>query len=180
MRRLETAIEWLIFNSRWTLAPIYLGLAAALLLLVFHFLKEFVEFALYIPGATSSAVTLAVLGLIDLAFLANLVLIVILSGFENFVSRIEAHDRDRPDWMTKVDFGGLKQKLMVSIVAISAIEVLKSFMNIDKIDDRRLGWTVGIHLLFLFSMLIVALSDRFGVAKYKDEPRVEARDRGKT
>ena len=107
-------------------------------------------------------------------------LIVILSGFENFVSRIEAHDRDRPDWMTKVDFGGLKQKLMVSIVAISAIEVLKSFMNIDKIDDRRLGWTVGIHLLFLFSMLIVALSDRFGVAKSKNEQRVEAGDRGKS
>ncbi|MGZ8367805.1 MAG: TIGR00645 family protein [Rhodoplanes sp.] len=179
MRRLETAIEWIIFNSRWTLAPIYLGLAAALLLLVFHFLKEFIEFALHIAGASSSAVTLAVLGLIDLAFLANLVLIVILSGFENFVSRIEAHDRDRPDWMTKVDFGGLNQKLMVSIVAISAIEVLKSFMNIDKIDDRRLGWTVGIHLLFLFSMLIVALSDRFGVAKSKNEQRVEAGDRGK-
>lgn len=167
MGRIEAAIEWIIFNSRWTLTPIYLGLVAALVLVVMYFLKEFVEFALHIPGATSSVVTLGVLSLIDLAFLANLVLIVILSGFENFVSRIEANDRDRPDWMTKVDFGGLKQKLMVSIVAISAIEVLKSFMNIDKIDDRRLAWTVGIHLLFLFSMIVVALSDRLGVTKSK-------------
>jgi uncharacterized protein (TIGR00645 family) len=162
MRRVEFLIEWLIFNARWTLTPIYLGLAAALLLVVFHFIKEFIEFALHIDTASSSAVTLGVLALIDLAFLANLVLIVILSGFENFVSRIEAHSYDRPDWMNKVDFGGLKQKLMVSIVAISAIEVLKSFMNIDKIDDRRLAWTVGIHLLFLVSMLVVALSDRLG------------------
>jgi uncharacterized protein (TIGR00645 family) len=164
MHRVELIIEWIIFNSRWALTPIYLGLAGAMLLLVFHFIKEFVEFALHIDTASSAAVTLGVLGLIDLAFLANLVLIVILSGFENFVSRIEAHAYDRPDWMNKVDFGGLKQKLMVSIVAISAIEVLKSFMNIDKIDDRRLAWTVGIHLLFLFSMLVVALSDRMGFA----------------
>lgn len=178
MQWLERTIEWIIFNSRWTLAPIYLGLAAALLLLVFHFMKEFFEFALHIAGASSSAVTLSVLALIDLAFLANLVLIVILSGFENFVSRIEAPDHDRPDWLTKVDFGGLKQKLMVSIVAISAIEVLKSFMNIDKVDDRRLGWTVGIHLLFLFSMLVVAMSDRLGAGgKSQEDTALEPGER---
>jgi uncharacterized protein (TIGR00645 family) len=162
MRQLEFLIEWLLFNARWVLTPIYLGLAAALLLVVYQFIKEFIELALHIDAVKASGVTLGVLALIDLAFLANLVLIVILSGFENFVSRIEAHSDDRPEWMNKVDFGGLKQKLMVSIVAISAIEVLKSFMNIDKIDDRRLAWTVGIHFLFLISMLIVALSDRFG------------------
>lgn len=133
-----------------------------MLLVIFQFIKEFAELALHIDTAKASAVTLGVLALIDLAFLANLVLIVILSGFENFVSRIEAHSDDRPEWMNKVDFGNLKQRLMVSIVAISAIEVLKSLMNIDKIDDRRLAWTVGIHFLFLISMLVVALSDRFG------------------
>lgn len=162
MHRLEFLIEWLLFNARWVLTPIYLGLAAALLLVVYQFIKEFAELALHIDAVKASGVTLGVLALIDLAFLANLVLIVILSGFENFVSRIEAHSDDRPEWMNKVDFGGLKQKLMVSIVAISAIEVLKSFMNIDKIDDRRLAWIVGIHLLFLVSMLVVALSDRLG------------------
>lgn len=181
MHRIELAIEWVIFNSRWMLAPVYLGLVAALLLVVLYFLKECAEFAMHIGGATTSTVTLGVLELIDIAFLANLVLIVILSGFENFVSRIEAHARDRPDWMTKVDFGGLKQKLMVSIVAISAIEVLKSFMNIDKMDDRRLAWIVGIHVLFLFSMLVVALSDRFGMAdKAKEIYRGEPETNGKS
>jgi uncharacterized protein (TIGR00645 family) len=177
MHRIELAIEWIIFRSRWALAPIYLGLAGALVLLVYHFLEEFVHFAMDVPTANSAKVTLGVLALIDIAFLANLVLIVILSGFENFVSRIEAQDHDRPDWLNKVDFGGLKQKLMVSIVAISAIEVLKSFMNIEKVDDRRLAWTVGIHLLFLISMLIVALSDRLGVAaKSKQAPDAEGGD----
>jgi uncharacterized protein (TIGR00645 family) len=160
MRRLELMVEWLIFNSRWLLSPIYIGLALSLLLLLYHFAVEFAHFAASIPSADSSRVTLGVLGLVDLAFTANLVLIVVLSGYENFVSRIEAGDHDRPDWMTKVDFGGLKQKLMVSIVAISAIEVLKSFMNVDQISDRRLAWVVGIHVVFLFSMLVVALADR--------------------
>jgi uncharacterized protein (TIGR00645 family) len=122
MRQIESAIEWVIFNSRWTLTPIYLGLVAALVLLVLYFLKEFVEFALHVPGATSGEVTTGRSGLDRPRLFSPIwVLIVILSGFENFVSRIEAQDRDRPDWMTKVDFGGLKQKLMVSIVAISAI-----------------------------------------------------------
>ncbi len=91
-------------------------------------------------------------------------LIVIFSGYENFVSKIEAGDHDRPDWMTKVDFGGLKQKLMTSIVAISAIQVLKAFMNIDQVagspDSSKLAWLVGIHVLFLGSLLAVVIADR--------------------
>ena len=84
---------------------------------------------------------LGVLGLIDLSFTGNLIVIVIFSGFENFVSRIDAGDHDRPDWMTKVDFGGLKQKLMTSIVAISAIQVLKAFMNIEHYEHASsAGW----------------------------------------
>ena len=104
------------------------------------------------------------LALIDLTFTANLVLIVIFSGYENFVSKFEAGDHDRPDWMTKVDFGGLKQKLMTSIVAISAIQVLKAFMNIDQSagapDSAKLAWLVGIHVLFLGSLLAVVIADR--------------------
>ena len=97
-----------------------------------HFVRELIHFVVKIPGATESDVILGVLALIDLTFTANLVLIVIFSGYENFVSKFEKGDHDRPDWMTKVDFGGLKQKLMTSIVAISAIQVLKAFMNIDQ------------------------------------------------
>jgi uncharacterized protein (TIGR00645 family) len=92
----------------------------------------------------------------------NLLLIVIFSGYENFVSRLDTGTHARPDWMTKIDFGGLKQKLMSSIVAISAIQVLKAFMNLSSFDNTKLGWLAGIHGLFLVSMLVVALSDRIG------------------
>ena len=162
--KFERIIETILFQSRWMLAPFYLGLAFCLLLMLFHFARELVHFVARIPTATEADVMFGVLGLIDLTFTANLILIVIFSGYENFVSKIDAGDHDRPDWMTKVDFGGLKQKLMTSIVAISAIQVLKAFMNIDQAggsaDSVRLGWLVGIHVLFLGSLLAVVLADR--------------------
>ena len=164
MPKFERIIEAILFQSRWTLAPFYLGLAFCLLLMLFHFCRELLHFILKIPTATESDVILGVLALIDLTFTANLVLIVIFSGYENFVSKFEKGDQDRPDWMTKVDFGGLKQKLMTSIVAISAIQVLKAFMNIDQAsgspDTVKLAWLVGIHVLFLGSLLAVVIADR--------------------
>jgi len=160
MRRIERAIEVVLFQSRWLLAPFYLGLAFCLLLMLIHFAKELFAFVVKIHVATESDVILGVLGLIDLTFTGNLVLIVIFSGYENFVSRIETGDHDRPDWMTKVDFGGLKQKLVTSIVAISAIQVLKAFMNVEQYDSTKLGWLVGIHVVFLGSLLTVVLADR--------------------
>ena len=114
-------------------------LALSLLLLLYHFLAQLFAFVLKVPFATESDVILGVLGLIDLAFTGNLVVIVIFSGYENFVSRIEAGEHDRPYWMAKVDFGGLKQKLATSIVAISAIQVLKAFMNIEHYDNTKLA-----------------------------------------
>jgi uncharacterized protein (TIGR00645 family) len=160
MHRIELIIERIIFQSRWALAPFYLGLVLSLLLLLYHFLVQVGAFVLKIPHATESEVILGVLGLIDLAFTGNLIVIVIFSGWENFVSRIEAEEHDRPDWMAKVDFGGLKKKLMTSIVAISAIQVLKAFMNLEHYDNTKLAWLVGIHVLFLGSLLAVVLSDR--------------------
>lgn len=164
MQRFERAIEAILFQSRWTLAPFYLGLAFCLLLMLFHFVRELIHFVVNIPGATESDVILGVLALIDLTFTANLVVIVIFSGYENFVSKFEHEDQDRPEWMTKVDFGGLKQKLMTSIVAISAIQVLKAFMNVGQAagapDNAKLAWLVGIHVLFLGSLLAVVIADR--------------------
>ena len=162
MRKLELALEMVLFQSRWLLAPFYVGLVLALVLLLGHFVAEFWHFAGDVLRGERSAIVLGILGLIDVAFMGNLVLIVIFSGYENFVSRIETSDHDRPQWMAKVDFGGLKQKLMTSIVAISAIEVLKAFMNIDKYDSIRLGWLVGIHGVFLMSLLAVVIADRLG------------------
>ncbi len=160
MPKLERLIEVIIFQSRWLLAPFYLVLVLGLVLLLGHFLREFAVFALGLPTAKGAEVILGVLNLIDIAFTANLVLIVVFSGYENFVSRIDTGDHAGPDWLSKVGFAGLKQKLMMSIVAISAIEVLKAFMNIRKYESTTLGWLVGIHVVFLLSMLVVALSDR--------------------
>ncbi|MCC6887908.1 MAG: TIGR00645 family protein [Hyphomicrobiales bacterium] len=161
--RFERVIEAILFHSRWTLAPFYLGLAFCLVLMLFHFGRELWHFVAKLSTATESDVILGVLSLIDLTFTANLVLIVIFSGYENFVSKFEAGDQTRPEWMTKVDFGGLKQKLMTSIVAISAIQVLKAFMYIDQTgtpDSAKLAWLVGIHVLFLGSLLVVVVADR--------------------
>jgi uncharacterized protein (TIGR00645 family) len=169
MLKIVNIVEAIIFYSQWLLAPLYLGLVAALLIFMFDFFKVFGVFVLSLQSANQNDVILGVLSLIDVVFTANLVLIVIFSGYENFVSQISTDDGEkdsRPLWMSRVDFGGLKQKLITSIVAISAVEVLKAFMNIDHYDTTKLGWLVGIHIVFLGSMLVVALADRLG-AGYK-------------
>jgi uncharacterized protein (TIGR00645 family) len=173
MRRLELIFEHFIFHSRWLLAPFYVGLIVALFVLLVHFFHQLIVFVPKVAAAEDEVI-LGVLNLIDLVFTGNLILIVLFSGYENFVSRLEVETRDRPDWMTKVDFGNLKQKLMVSIVAISAIKVLEAFMKLDKYDNNQLAWLVGIHVLFLGSMLVVAIADRLGEVT---QPAAEKRPR---
>ena len=167
MKAIERVIELIIFNSRWLMAPFYIGLVIALLVLLFQFGVGLFEFILHAREAGESGITLGVLGLVDLTLTGSLILIVIFSGYENFVSKIDAAAHpDWPDWLAKVDFAGLKQKLMASIVAISAIQVLKAFMNLDKYPDTsRLAWLVGIHMVFVLSTLLLALSDRIGESK---------------
>jgi uncharacterized protein (TIGR00645 family) len=168
---IERFLERLISQSRWIMAPFYLGLIASLLVLLVTFMREFVHFVVQIARASEADVILGVLALIDLSLAANLVLIVVFSGYENFVSKIDPEGHpDWPEWMTKIDFSGLKQKLMASIVAISAIQVLKAFMNIDeKFDERSLMWLVAIHLVFVVSGLMLAWTDAIGDrAKAKD------------
>src|SRR6201994_2939515 len=161
---IERGLEALLFNSRWLMAPFYLGLVVSLAALLLKFLMILWEFLLHVPAAKESDIILGVLSLIDVSLTGNLILIVVFSGYENFVSKIDPGGHpDWPDWMTKVDFAGLKQKLLASIVAISAIQVLKAFMNIDvALDATKMGWLVGVHLVFVVSALILALSDRWG------------------
>ena len=163
MKAIERVIELIIFNSRWLMAPFYLGIVVALLVLLFQFGVDLFEFVLNARGAGESAIILGVLGLVDITFTGSLIVIVIFSGYENFVSRIDAAEHpDWPDWLAKVDFAGLKQKLMASIVAISAIQVLKAFMNIDtNFDPTKLAWLVGVHLAFVVSAFMLAISDRW-------------------
>lgn len=149
-----------LFASRWLMAPFYIGLVGGLLVLLVKFVQELIHFAETVLSATESEVILGVLSLIDFSLTANLILLVIFSGYENFVSRMDLHDQnERPEWMGKVDFAGLKMKLIASIIAISAIQLLKSFMDIKEAADRDLYWMTIIHAVFVMSGVFLALSD---------------------
>ena len=163
LKRVEGGVESLIFNSRWLMAPFYIGLAVSLAVLLLKFCMMLWEFIVHAPGSKETDIILGVLSLIDVSLTGNLVLLVMFSGYENFVSKIDAGGHpDWPEWMSKIDFTSLKQKLLGSIVAISAVQVLKAFMNIDTtIDTVKLGWLVGVHLAFVVSTLMLALSDRW-------------------
>lgn len=164
--RIERTLESWVFLSRWLLAPLYVGLILGLGILLVKFLQELGAFLPRTLEASQNDVILALLTLVDLVLVANLVLMVVFSGYENFVSKIDVQDHpDRPEWMGKLDSGGLKLKLIASIVAISSISLLKTFMNIDKATDRDLAWMVGIHALFVGSGLILALTDKLSAKK---------------
>ncbi|PSC04088.1 TIGR00645 family protein [Alsobacter soli] len=157
----ERYLERFLFASRWLLAPFYMALVVALATLLFKTVQEIWHFMLHLPSAGDSDVILGVLSLIDLTFMGSLVVIVIFSGYENFVSKIdEAEHKDWPEWMGKINFTGLKLKLLSSIVAISAIQLLKAFMNVKNLSDRELMWYVIIHLVFVGSGIVLALTDR--------------------
>src|SRR5215469_13831784 len=159
--------EYVLFNSRWLMAPFYVGLVVALAILFLKFLRMLWEFILHAPGAKSSETILDALSLIDVTLVGNLILIVVFSGYENFVSRIDTSGNPNwPIWITKIDFAGLKQKMLASIVAISAIHVLEAFLNIDAaFDATRMTWLVAVHLVFVISALLLALSDRWAADK---------------
>ncbi len=157
----ERIVEWVIFSSRWLLAPIYLGLASGLIVLVIKFAQHVVELLSHVITTNGDSTTVGILALIDLALMASLVLMVMFAGYENFVSKLDlVGHKDKPSWMGHVDFSDLKLKLMASIVAISAIHVLGSFMNIDRLSDRTLAWSVGIHMAFVVSGVLLAIMDR--------------------
>jgi uncharacterized protein (TIGR00645 family) len=159
--RLEAVLEACIFACRWVLAPFYLGLALALFVLLIKFGAEFVHIATHAFDSTESQVILGILALVDLTLTGSLVVIVIFSGYENFVSKIDhSGHRDWPEWMGTIDFTGLKLKLLSSIVAISAIQLLKQFMSISSVSDRDIMWLVVIHVVFVVSSVLLALSDR--------------------
>src|SRR4029079_11354074 len=141
----------------------YLGLAISVGILLIKFAQEIFHLAQKALIASESDVILGVLTLVDLSLTGSLLLIVIFSGCENFVSKIDhTADRNWPEWMGSIDFTALKIKLLGSIVAISAIQLLKQFMAVKTASDRDLMWYVGIHLVFVVSSVLLALSDRLG------------------
>jgi len=162
---LEHALEVTVFNSRWLLAPFYLGLMGAIVMVLWKFLGEFLHIAAHVGAATEGEVIVGILSLIDMALVGNLLIIIIFSGYENFVSKINTggHE-DRPDWMGHVDFSDLKMKVIGSIVAISAIELLKAFMATGHGEfsveaQTQLDYKIAIHLTFVISGVLFAAMD---------------------
>jgi uncharacterized protein (TIGR00645 family) len=161
MPKIEHALERFIFASRWLLAPFYIGLVGAIALLLFKFGKEFINLLPLVLTGEGGQVMAGVLTLVDVALVANLLIIIIFAGYENFVSKIDTGDNvDRPDWMGHVSFSDLKLKVIGSIVAISGIELLKAFVNVEAYTNDQLAWKVGLHMAFVVSGVLFAVMDR--------------------
>lgn len=157
---MERLIERSLFASRWLMAPMYVGLGLSLLILLWVFGLELWHLIKILPHMTVNEAVLGVLALIDLSLAANLLLIVIFSGYENFVSRMDLNEHeDRPEWQGEVDFSGLKLKLVASIVAISGIHLLKVFMDVGKYPAEQIRWMIAIHLVFVVSGVLLAAMD---------------------
>jgi uncharacterized protein (TIGR00645 family) len=160
MSRIENAMEQFLFASRWLMAPFYLGLVVALALLMLKFIQEIIHFLPNILDMKETDLILWILSLIDLSLAGNLLPIVIFSGYENFVSKMHVGEHeDKPSWLGKVDFGGLKLKLVASIVAISAIQLLKTFMDISHVTEEQAFWQVVVHITFVVSGVLLAVMD---------------------
>lgn len=163
--KVERGLEEIIFNSRWLLAPFYFGLVLSIVILLIKFVEYFVYLATNLFSMDEGAVVTGILTLVDLSLVGSLLLMIIFSGYEIFVSKIDvSNHEDRPDWMGKVDFSGLKLKVIGAIVAISAIELLKTFMEMrdspGEIEQDHIMWKVIIHMTFVVSGVLFALMDR--------------------
>lgn len=149
-----------IFFSRWLQAPLYLGLIVAQGVYVFHFMVELWHLVQKITSISESEIMLAVLGLIDVVMIANLLIMVIIGGYETFVSRLEnSNHPDHPEWLSHVNASTMKIKLSMALIGISSIHLLKTFINVDQLPESGVLWQVVIHITFLFSAIAMALTD---------------------
>jgi len=170
---IENGIETTIFRSRWLLAPFYLGLVFSIILLLIKFGQELLHMTSEVLVASESDIIVGILALVDMSLVGSLLLMIIFSGYEIFVSKIQVSEHeDRPGWMGKIDFSGLKLKVIGAIVAISAIDLLKTFMNLpDTLSDDQfnaLVLKISIHLVFVVSGVMFALMDKIAGSTNKD------------
>ncbi len=158
---MEKFFENLLYSARWLLAPLYLGLSLALIALTVKFFQEIWHLFPMLFSLKETDLILAILSLIDMSLVGGLLIMVMLSGYENFVSQIDIDEgREKLGWLGKVDSGTLKTKVAASIVAISSIHLLKIFMNADKVDTDKMMWYVIIHLTFVASAFIMGYLDK--------------------
>lgn len=163
---MERFIETVLYNSRWLLVPMYLGLCVLLMFLTLGFVEELFHMVPMAFALAEKDIILAALSLIDLVLVASLVVMVIISGYENFVSRIDLADSDEKlSWVGKLDAGTLKLKVASSIVAISSVHLLKAFMNVADTPNDKLLWLVIIHLTFVVSALLMGVLERMVMSR---------------
>ncbi|MDH3342440.1 MAG: TIGR00645 family protein [Gammaproteobacteria bacterium] len=158
---MERTAESILYASRWLLAPIYMGLSLGLVILSIKFFQEIIHVIPLLFSMKETEVVLLILSLVDIALVGGLLVMVMLSGYENFVSAIDIEEgKEKLSWLGKLDSGSLKQKVAASIVAISSIHLLKAFMNADHIDNDKLMWYVIIHVTFVLSAMGMAVVDK--------------------
>ena len=176
---IERTVERLFFASRWLLAPVYLGLSIALVVLGIKFFDELFHVFASVINWTGAAdfkameeadVVLSLLALVDLSLVAGLIVMVMFSGYENFVSKIDIDDgsAEKLGWLGKLDATTLKLKVAASIVAISSIHLLRKFMEVEKIESEKLVWYVVIHMTFVFSAVLMGVLDRISAGSKRD------------
>jgi uncharacterized protein (TIGR00645 family) len=166
--KLEEITEKTLFASRWILAPIFLGLSLALIALGFKFFHEAWHVFSQLIELDESQIVLKVLAMIDIVLVGSLIIMVMFSGYENFVSTIDAKGTDSLSWLGKLDAGTLKLKVAASIVAISSIHLLRKFMEAETIENDKLMWYVIMHMAFVFSAVLLGVLDKMSFAKHRD------------
>ena len=154
-----------IFSSRWLQAPLYVGLIVAQTVYVYHFMIELTHLVMDVRGMSETDIMLLVLGLIDVVMIANLLIMVIVGGYETFVSKLHLQDHpDEPEWLSHVNAGVLKVKLAIALIGSSSIHLLKTFINAPQMSEQTIKWQVVIHLTFVISALVMAYTDRLTTA----------------
>ena len=166
--KLETVVEKSLFASRWILAPIFLGLSLALIGLGIKFFQEAIHVVIHALSMDEADLVLRVLAMIDIALVGSLIVMVMFSGYENFVSTIDAKGTDTLGWLGKMDSGTLKLKVAASIVAISSIHLLQKFMDAEKIPNDKLMWYTILHMAFVLSAVLLGVLDKMSFSKHRD------------
>jgi uncharacterized protein (TIGR00645 family) len=166
--KLEEVTERALFAFRWILAPIFLGLSLALIALGFKFFQQAWHIFSDLIAMKESALVLTVLAMIDIVLVGSLIVMVMFSGYENFVSTIDSKGTDSLGWLGKMDSGTLKLKVAASIVAISSIHLLQKFMDAEKIPNDKLMWYTILHMAFVLSAVMLGVLDKMSFSKHRE------------
>lgn len=168
---IKSLIERIVLSCKWLLVPVYVGMMLSLILLVVKFFQELGHMSFCLTQCTESQLVLGILSLIDMVLVSNLLVMVIISGYEAFISPIsENPGQEKPGWLSKLDPGTVKIKLAASIVGISSIHLLTAFLNIKEFIHEKILWLVVMHLTFVLSALLLAVIDRVAFAKHRTDP----------